>query len=175
MDVATITMPREEAKEAYKVYREHAKTARDRAIMVGYRQIAKGRALINPREAIQKAGFDIFGRPLLAFGRADKPAQEWRSYARSGQFLILPRWEFNYEPGPSRNWNSFTAQTPMIPPHLRPAEAQLKHYWILWEADWKEAPRDPLLLRKLTNDLYVILAAWDLTDLERAAMGSLRR
>lgn len=171
MDVATITMPREAALKAYREYREHARTAQDHAIMTGYRQIAKGRALINAREAIAKAGFDIFGRPLLAFGRADQTHQEWLSRESFGEFTIQPKWRFDYEPGPSRGWKRFRAQTPLIPPAIRPGATQLRKYWILWEANWTAPPVDPLLLRHLSGDLYVVLAAWDLTDLERAAMG----
>ena len=31
-----------------------------------------------------------------------------------------------------------------------------------------EVPRDPMLLKKLTPNLYGVLATWNLTELERA-------
>ena len=47
----------------------------------------------------------------------------------------------------------------------------LDRYFILWEADWqRRAPVDPALLRPVGGDLYVVVATWDLTDLERAVL-----
>jgi hypothetical protein len=43
----------------------------------------------------------------------------------------------------------------------------------LWEAEWRRvAPRDPYLLRHVGGDIWVVLAAWDLTEVERAAMAT---
>jgi hypothetical protein len=58
---------------------------------------------------------------------------------------------------------------PIIPAPIRPTR-RLDQYHILWEADWQAAPTDPILLQKLTGNLFVILAAWDLTELERAVL-----
>lgn len=174
MNVATITMPKDKALAAYREYREHLKTKQDEGIMLGYKQLGKGRALINPREAIAKAGFDELGRPRLAIARATAAVQRWYSFVSNGHFELEPRWTFQVA-AITNKWNTYTAQVPLIPPRLRPGETQLRNYWILWEADWKEAPRDPMLLKKLTGDLYVVLATWELTDLERAAMGFVQR
>jgi hypothetical protein len=39
------------------------------------------------------------------------------------------------------------------------------------EEKWEQlAPVDPLLLKHLGGPFYVVLAAWDLTDVERAVM-----
>lgn len=66
---------------------------------------------------------------------------------------------------------SMVAPVPIIPAEYRP-EAKLERYFILWEVEkWeKEPPRDPFLLRRLSSNLFVVLAAWDLTELERAVM-----
>jgi hypothetical protein len=176
MKVATISMPKEKALAAYREYKEHARTAQDRAVMTGYRAIARGRAIIiKPREAIAQAGFDALCRPLLAMARADARTQRCQVRPDDVRLEEKPRWTFSLprEAHKSDRWLWYTAQVPYIPPAIRPADAQLRHYWILWEADWKAAPRDPMLLKKLDGDLYVVLAAWDLTDLERAAMGRL--
>ena len=39
---------------------------------------------------------------------------------------------------------------------------------MLWEVDeWSAAPdKDPFLLRRITPNMFVIVAAWELTDLE---------
>jgi hypothetical protein len=59
---------------------------------------------------------------------------------------------------------------PPIPPRFRPGQPD--RYHILWEAEWaKVPPRDPALLRALGDGLYVVLAVWDLTELERAVLG----
>lgn len=62
---------------------------------------------------------------------------------------------------------------PLIPVHLRPRHA-LDNYHVLWEAEWSRVvPRDPYLLRRIGNaDLWLVLAAWDLTEVERAALAT---
>jgi len=56
---------------------------------------------------------------------------------------------------------------------MRP-KTKLEGFHTLWEVEtWTlEPPRDPVLLRRLGGDLYVVLAVWDLTDLERAVLGA---
>ncbi len=68
-----------------------------------------------------------------------------------------------------------SAPVPIIPAEYRP-DGQLHRYFIMWEVDkWENAPpRDPYLLRRISANIFVVLAAWDLTELERAVMrGSL--
>ena len=40
------------------------------------------------------------------------------------------------------------------------------------QANWESAPRDPYLLRRITQDLFVVLAQWELTETERFVMES---
>jgi hypothetical protein len=72
-----------------------------------------------------------------------------------------------------RNSNgTHEAIVPIIPVHLRPKRG-LANYHILWEAEWtKRYPVDPYLLRRLGGDAWLVVAAWDLTDVERAVMSS---
>jgi hypothetical protein len=69
----------------------------------------------------------------------------------------------------------FVAMTPIVPPQLRP-KRHLRNYHILWEAKWTRdkplAPEDPALLKRIGRDLFVVLAIWDLTPLERAVLGA---
>jgi len=61
-------------------------------------------------------------------------------------------------------------KVPIIPAQLMP-EGKLSEYYILWEVDnWEELPKqdDPLLLKRITENLFVILGAWDVTALEQS-------
>ena len=66
-----------------------------------------------------------------------------------------------------------TAQVPPVPLHLKPKRG-LASYFILWEATWQPEPaRDPYLLRRIGRaDLWVVLAHWELTEVERAALAT---
>jgi hypothetical protein len=68
-------------------------------------------------------------------------------------------------------WNA-DASVPGVPPALRPADKgwPSKHY-VLWETDWDDVPEDPALLKPLGALLYVVVATWDLTELEQAVLG----
>ncbi len=63
------------------------------------------------------------------------------------------------------------APVPIIPAHLL---ATVKHnlakYHILWEVEkWEPVPpRDPILLKQITPNLFAVICTWDLTELERA-------
>jgi len=63
------------------------------------------------------------------------------------------------------------AIVPKIPASIRPI-GNLNRYYILWEIrKWKPIPpKDPYLLRRITRNMFVIVAGWELTELERAVM-----
>lgn len=61
-------------------------------------------------------------------------------------------------------------KVPIIPIHLMP-DGDLKNYYILWEVkQWEDLPeqKDPLLLKRITENLFVILSAWEVTALEQS-------
>jgi hypothetical protein len=62
-----------------------------------------------------------------------------------------------------------TANVPIIPAKHLPKN-KLDKYFILWEVKkWgriAEPKRDPLLLKRLTKNLFVVIASWNLTELE---------
>jgi hypothetical protein len=84
---------------------------------------------------------------------------------------------------PEENWNArsrWFAQphetlVPEIPFHLRPAD-ELKNYFVLWEVkEWRPlAPADPLLLERIQHPLYIVVAQWDLTELEQKLLTAFR-
>lgn len=68
------------------------------------------------------------------------------------------------------------AKVPIIPSNLYP-EGDLKNYYILWEVEaWENIPPpqdDPILLKRITENLFVILGYWDVTDLEQSIIRGL--
>jgi len=168
MNVATLPVTKEQAFVALKEYKQHrgSHDARDWEIERIYRAIAKGKKVISVIDAIVGAGVDELKRPLLAICQADAKQVECQrtlndvSFAASfwrGPRISIPWPGAVYGP-------RIAALLPRIPPQHRPAS--LKNYHILWEADWSAIPRDPMLLRRIGKDAFVVLAAWDLTDVE---------
>ena len=62
---------------------------------------------------------------------------------------------------------------PIIPVHLRPKRG-LANYHVLWEAEWERVvPRDPYLLRRIGKaDLWLVVAHWELSPVEMAALST---
>lgn len=62
------------------------------------------------------------------------------------------------------------AVVPSIPARFRP-DGDLSQYHILWEPIWEPTPPgDPILMKHLHGDFFVVLAQWDLTAIEKAAL-----
>lgn len=78
----------------------------------------------------------------------------------------------------SRGWYNtigedvVATRTPLIPSGLSPEKDDL----ILFEAEWfpekevKRVPTDPALLRPIAGRLYEVIAVWELSELEQAAL-----
>ncbi len=159
----------------------------DQIVARAYKQLSVGNQLIRLSDTILGAGFDDQYRPRMAIVRADydevymrrwrggalqyePSAERHRVYARSK--LI----EFMAPVDDRLDWSvEAVATTPSIPPPFRPKH-HLRNYHLLWEATWrklrssKRAPRDPALVKHLGGELWAVLAIWDLTDVERAAL-----
>lgn len=187
MEVAKLELDRTEARRLYREYKEHRafQTEEDREIERTYRLIAAGKVVIQARASIVAAGLGPDGFPKLALCRADSRecrvemfhSGECRMYADSSGWHP-PRAESKrvmFPPGtfpPRTAHGNARGALPLIPVHLRPRTA-LENYHILWEAEWRKVPpRDPYLLRHVLGDVWMVLAAWDLTEVERAAMAT---
>ncbi len=195
MDVSTIEMQAPVARKHYMTYRRHMKdkktkqqTREDAAAQQMYRQMAQGRRLLNIADVMRNAGVDSLGRPVLAIARADSKSV---SFSRR---WVSNTWVFEHDDPPcalrtcedvhlplsvlpDAKDRDIRAMVPSIPPDLRPAPDRLKGYFILWDAEWNyNPPKDPFLLRRLQPSglMFAIVAQWDLTEVERAVLGTMR-
>jgi hypothetical protein len=195
MQTESVIMGRSEARDLYRKYKEHKhySTPIDREVMRAYQLLAQGRLVIKALESIKQAGLNAEGFPKLAIAPADAPHAACRVYAngsacldarKNGRyrslhaeqivaeraFLMFPRGSFK----PQRdgwNWDA-RAQVPLVPVRHRPARG-LANYHVLWEAEWtKIPPCDPMLRRIGKADLWAVLAMWDLSEVERAALST---
>ena len=188
MNVSELALNPEKARELYMRYSEHRDgfTPADKEIAAIYKNIAAGRTVIRALDSIRQVGCDAQGMPRLAIAPAH--LQEcWYSVTNAGsergtvhfgkrwprprdrKNIVRMDWPMVPKPNVPGHWD-YVAQVPLIPVHMRP-KAALHNYHILWEAEWtKRYPVDPYLLRRFGGDAWLVVAAWDLTDVERAVM-----
>lgn len=185
MKVETLSVDRARAAELYDQYITHRDrmTPADAEIAHLYNLIAKGKTVIRAIESIRNAGVNTEGLPKLAIARADA-SDCWLSFRRDGlrmsstrfahdrhrrRFIDIPWPEVSR---PAGNKWEYAATVPLIPVHLRPRRG-LPNYHVLFEAEWTQRyPVDPYLLRRIGGDAWVVLAAWELTEVERSVMSS---
>jgi len=191
MKVEALTqINRDQARELWQKYQSHVhrQTPADAEIAAIYKRIAQGKTVIRALESIRAAGLGADGCPKLAIAPAHMTSAWWRMSRDSCTFgkrspntrdrleVVRMDWpgveaEHRRIVGQQRRWE-FEATVPIIPVHLRPKRG-LQNYHILWEAEWtKRYPVDPYLLRRFGGDAWLVVAAWDLTDVERAVMSS---
>ena len=150
-----------------------------------------GGKVIDIYEAFKTMGIGADALPKIAIVRADatvcyltkvregaavfshlEPDRWGTSVARKSYGEIgLPVGTFGWD---DIDWRKKTHKTivPIIPPAIinEKVSYALKNYYILWEVEsWALIPpKDPMLLKGITPNLYAVLATWDLTELERA-------
>lgn len=188
IETQNVIVDRAEARALYRKYREHQHYAKpiDREIQRTYQLIAQGRLVIRAINGIIHAGLNEQHLPKLAIVRADAPECVWIPNAMGGGTFNMERWPRNNAAQsrtiriPNHAWPAvatvrfrYQAQTPLIPIHLRPKRG-LENYHILFETEWTRAvPIDPILLRRIGRaDLWMVVAAWDLTEIEQAALAA---
>ncbi len=192
METQNIVLDRAKARELWRDYRKHQHYSApiDQEVMRTYKAIAQGRVIIRALDSIRVAGLGKDGLPKLAIARADaqfcwlspdrngaagfsiseEAATTWRSARYTRQRIDFPAGTF---PGIStQRWRP-RAIVPQVPLPLRPKRG-LQNYHVLFEAEWELVPPvDPMLLRRVgAGDLWVVCAAWDLTEVERAALAA---
>jgi hypothetical protein len=179
MNVEKMVMDKDQARDLYRDYQQHraVMTDNDRAIAAIYKRIAQGKLVIRALASITAAGLDSAGLPKLAIMRADRRKVVCHTMT-GGVHFRTEGWErakaLNFRiplPGMSNQTPNCVADVPLIPVHLRPRKA-LDKYHVLWEAEWNRYPVDPYLLRRFGADAWLVVAAWELTDVERAVMST---
>jgi len=186
MKIEKVTMPKERAK---KLWREYCKTLKTREkdykkeikeIKQCYYQLSKGRPIINILDIFKKFGLNENHQPILAFAPAKERFIVFRqsawganrglaSFTSEGwnykTFLSLPDDTF---PHLKRDRDcELRTSVPIIPPKFLPKT--LRGCYLLWEVEnWEtlRPKRDPILLKKLSGNLYAVLATWNLTKIE---------
>lgn len=163
-----------------------------------YHALSKGHKVIDIFDAFKRIGVNKDGEPKLAICRADyvKVLFE-KEELGSGSFLGIEKDKWLKESvrlpsGTFENWErekdgqgnpkawawailrqKIKTGVPIIPAHLLP-NGKLENYYILWEVkDWTEAippKKDPYLLRRISTNLFSVLAEWNVTDVERAVL-----
>lgn len=183
MQTVPIEVPKSEALRLYREYKKHQhySTPLDDEIRRAYQLIAQGKLVIRALESIKLAGLGPNGLPKLAICRADTQRIACRVWSDGSANMDAesPNWRqrvgFNFLRGTfdSKRVANGTSTAPPIPVHLRPKRG-LQNYHILWEAEWTPVPPgDPYLLRRIgKSDMWLVVAAWDLTAVEKAALAT---
>jgi hypothetical protein len=188
MQVSKLEVDRDQARELWRQYKthQHYEQPIDEEIRRTYQLIAQGRMVIRALESIKQAGFiDVHDAlPKLAIIRADATTchltmdrdggamfsmDVWPSVRHARRNVILPRGSF----APRTERTTARGVVPIVPIHLRPRRG-LQNYHILFEAEWQRVvPKDPFLLRRMgKGDMWLVVAHWDLTEVERAALST---
>ncbi len=188
MQLPTIEMPTELAQKKLEEYKNlrMVDLEEDEQIMKrSFVALAKGKKLFNLYEVMRRAGTNHLAQPRLAIARAD-----WTVVYFSGTVTGAGRfhpkrslWQEKHSvdcnsgvfPTEVDKWGvgqsvSIRSQVPIIPRQLSPTHAE-KNYHILFEPNWNTIPgRDPILCKRISPNMFIILASWDLTDLELAVL-----
>lgn len=193
--IPKIKMPKEQAKDEWKKYVEVLKKRKENYLKVmkqAMYQMKEGRALLDVYKVMGKAGLNENNEPKLAIARADlKEVRFEKQDEGAGVFdmagggygykddVKLPQKTFNIhwarEDGfDESDWHiankKIKTKVPIVPVELLP-EGALSNYYILWETSgWETLPetKDPILLKRISENLFAILGTWDLTELEQA-------
>jgi hypothetical protein len=186
METARIVVDRFKAEKMWRKYQSHRHNQGplDAEIERIYRMISKGKVVVRAFESIRAAGVNDAGLPRLALARADASTCYLTMYPNGGARMTTERWvdgrtaasrlfQFGEATFPRARHRHAEAMVPHIPPDIRPQRG-LQNYHILFEAIWAPSPPvDPILLRRIgAGDTWLVVGAWNLTEVERAVMAS---
>jgi len=196
MNVNTLTVSEETAEQKlleYKAIPAAKRSSQDEALLRAYRAAQKGHRIMDVVQAFRDTALNDQGQPKLAIARAHwetvhfHPRETFARYGwpkGAGGFSESNSWNCQ-----AKQWNfvvpeatfaddvltkkRLSSPVPHIPPALRP-DAKLEAHHILFEVEsWDEYPADPFLLKRISGSLFVVLAEWDLSELERGILASL--
>lgn len=163
-----------------------------------YNQLRKKKRIIDVFASMKKAGLNEEGDPKLAIAPATQKHAYFRKdkdgagafrrltdkrYETLRDDISIPTGTFPDLETETTPWNTQTIKkpniktlAPCVPPKLLlliPKHHTLKNYHVLFEAEkWTlhHPPKDPILMKKVTANLFVVVGTWNLTKLERAVM-----
>lgn len=194
MEVETLEIPQQEIKTELENLRKGIedgfitrKQTMTKDLLSIYGHLQHGGKIIDIPKTFAKTGLRVDDLPKLGivpvnakychlykksnggaiFSIEDK--RTWETYARKND-VELPPDTFNWTDLENSRWVTLA---PVIPPRIHVEIACRiipENYHILYEVEvWNKSnpPKDPILGRMLTKNLFGIIATWDLTDLER--------
>jgi hypothetical protein len=191
MNYGLIKVGYPEASRQYDLCRDALRRGRKeshlRDLSRAYWYLKRGRQCIDVLAAILQAGMNSESDPKIAISPAHyKKVSFYRDHEGAGHFShpvngSIWNWKSHFSiPKNSFAWplnaNGYRvekrvqAPVPKVPAFLlAKTRTPLSSMHILWEVEkWEQIPADPLLLKKLTDNLFVVLGQWDLTPLEQA-------
>ena len=167
-----------------------------------YRHLSEGAKVLDIYAAFKESGVNKFGDPNLGIAPADVRQITFVKESLGGGHFSKGRWPDRYSVAlPSgtfgswktisredavdrkREWETgnierqqIVAKVPLIPPLLLPESKSLDGYYVLFEVEkWDEIPtaKDPYLLKRINANAFVVLAEWDVTEIELAVVRGL--
>lgn len=189
MTIYAFTETRKVAVEKWREYKVAEKASGNplyKDLRIIYNQMKAGKKIIDISKVIAAGGVHDNFHPKLAIAKATTKKivcryyqngivkylndQSLRSREHASDVILyncLPKFKMETI---FDNLN-LEAPVPMIPPKHLPVKLS-DDYYILWEVDeWKMVPpTDPWLLRRLTKTHFVVVAGWDLTEVEKSVM-----
>jgi len=197
-DISKIKMPKDQAREEWKKYVEVLKKRKENYLKVmkqAMYHMKNGKELIDIYKIMKDAGLNENNQPRLAIARADFKEvffekrdegsgrfgkSEWNSQVEWNKDMVdLPQntFEHHWKRIGEERWNIenklIKTKVPIVPVEILP-DGKLSNYYILWETnEWEELPetKDPILLKRISENLFAILGSWDLTELEQSIIG----
>ncbi len=162
-----------------------------------YHALKDGKKVIDIYDAFEDTGIDEDGNPKLAIAQAHRKRVTFRKEIGGGGIFSSDAGKWNWQEKvvdvrlPAETFSEWkddkgvvpeyasdiaqresTTRVPIIPAHLMP-KGKLEKYYLLWEVDeWKPVPKvkDPFLLKRINANTFIVLAAWDLTEVEQIVM-----
>lgn len=198
MELEQLTMPKRKAEKEFNILKQaikqNAKLKREQIykdLRKVYGHLQHGKKIVEINESFKKAGLNKDGDPKLAIVRADAKVcycykgndgsavfsfeREVTSARKSYGEIALPKDTYQWTTdGSFLSWREkyIGSPVPVIPAIILVEQVRhlLRNYHILWEVEeWKPVPpRDPILVKQLTPNLFGVLAHWNLTKIERA-------
>lgn len=204
MGVTAVAMEQDDADKIYKEYLDITKKRSEKYLhdlKKVYKALKDGKKVIDVYKAFKDTGIreDRDRLPKLAIAQAHlKQVYFHKRENGAGVFTELrnswtgrkadvelpittfPDWRDKNGVVPERFWTieerTVTTNVPIIPAHLMPT-GKLNNYYILWEVDeWSPIATvsDPFLLRRVNDNTFIVLASWDLTDVEKIVLRGIR-